>query len=117
MKLDPQTITWGLLLILWGVTALFDFVPAGVGIAGSGLILLGLNAARYLSHIPTKGGTTILGILALVWGGLDLARPILPLPFASSDRPIVAILLIVYGGILLARELLRPDTPGVENPT
>ena len=115
MKLDPQAITWGLLLILWGITALFDFVPAGVGIAGTGLILLGLNAARYLSDIPTKGGTTILGILALVWGGLDLARQILHLPFASSGQATLAISLIVLGGILLARQLLRMSRPGVEN--
>ena len=110
-----ETMAWGLLLILWGITILFDFVPGGIGIAGTGLILLGLNAARSLNSIPTKGGTTILGILALVWGGLELARPILPLPFELSDGAIFAILLIALGGILLARELLRIRRAGVEN--
>ena len=110
-----ETMAWGLLFILWGITVLFDFLPGGVGIAGTGLILLGLNAARLLNGIPTKGGTTILGILALVWGGLELARPILHLPFELSDGAIFAILLIVLGGILLARELARIRRPGVEN--
>lgn len=110
-----EAIAWGLLLVVWGVTMLFDFVPGGVGIAGSGLILLGLNAARSLNGIPTKSGTTTLGILALVWGGLELARPILHVPFEFSDWAVFAILLIVLGGILLARELLRIRKPGVEN--
>lgn len=110
-----ETIAWGLLFILWGITVLFDFLPGGVGIVGTGLILLGLNAARSLNGIPTKAGTTILGILALVWGGLELARPILHLPFELSGWVIFAILLIVLGGILLARELLRIRKLGVEN--
>jgi len=110
-----ETIAWGLLLILWGITVLFDFVPGGVGIVGSGLILLGLNAARSLNGIPARGGTTLLGSLTLVWGVLELARPILHPPFELSDGAIFAILLIVLGGILLARELRRIRKLGVEN--
>jgi len=101
---DFERIAWGLLFMLWGVTVLFDFVPVGVGILGTGLILLGLNAARSLRGIPTRGGTTILGILALVWGGLDLAGAILRLPY---ELPAFAILLIVLGLVLLASELFR----------
>jgi hypothetical protein len=110
-----ETMAWALLFVLWGITLLFDFLPGGVGIAGTGLILLGLNAVRAQSGIPTRDGTTILGILALVWGALELARPILPLPFEVSDGTIFAILLIVLGGTLLARELRRVRKTGVEN--
>ena len=37
---------WGLLAILWGATILFDFLPFGVGLIGTGLILLGANVVR-----------------------------------------------------------------------
>ena len=109
-----EAIAWGLLFILWGVTALFDFVPGGVGIAGSGLILLGLNAVRSLRGLPTKSRTTTLGILALVWGGLELTPLLFDLPFELSDRAIFAIVLIVLGGILLTRELPRIPKESIE---
>ena len=111
-----EAIAWGLLFILWGVTALFDFVPGGVGIAGSGLILLGLNAVRSLRDMPTKSRTTTLGILALVWGGLELTPLLFDLPFELSDRAIFAIVLIVLGGILLTRELSRIPKQSIEIP-
>jgi len=111
-----EAIAWGLLFILWGVTALFDFVPGGVGIAGSGLILLGLNAVRSLRDMPTKSRTTTLGILALVWGGLELTPLLFDLPFELSDRAIFAIVLIVLGGILLTRELPRIPKQSIEIP-
>ena len=110
-----ETIAWGLLLILWGFTILFDVVPAGIGLLGTGLILLGLNGVRSLNGIPTRADTNILGILALVWGGLELADLYLDLPFELSDWAIFAILLIVLGAILLARSLLRIHRTGAEN--
>ncbi|MEW5870698.1 MAG: hypothetical protein AB1894_15605 [Chloroflexota bacterium] len=114
---DLETIAWGLLFVLWGLTVLFDFIPAGVGLAGTGLILLGLNAVRSLSGIPARSGTTTIGILALVWGGLELADVILPLPFELSDWAIFAILLIVLGGILLGRELLGTRKTDAQGPS
>ena len=110
-----ETVAWGLLLILWGITILFDFVPAGIGLLGTGLILLGLNGVRSLNGIPTRGDTTIFGILALVWGSLELADVYLDLPFELSDWAIFAILMIVLGAILLARSLLRIRRTGAEN--
>jgi hypothetical protein len=97
------------LAILWGVTILFEFVPFGVGLIGTGLILLGVNVVRTVKGLPTKEDNTLLGILALVWGGLELARPNLRLLFEFSDWDwaIFAILLVVLGVILLARGLLR----------
>jgi hypothetical protein len=102
-----ETIAWSLLFILWGFTILLDFLPASLGVFGTGLILLGLNAARALNGIAGRNSTTIFGVIACVWGGLQLARPSLPPPFKLSDWAIFAILLIVLGLILLTREVLR----------
>ncbi len=98
-----EAIAWGALLIWWGITELVPGLPHGTGAIGIGLILLGLNVARSLNGVPTSGWTTTLGILALVWGGLELAGALLALPF---EIPVFAILLIVLGAVMLARELL-----------
>ncbi len=98
-----EAMAWGALFIWWGITELFPFLPHGVGAIGIGLILLGLNAARSSNGVRTSGFSITLGILALVWGGLELAGSLLALPF---DIPVFAILLIVLGAIMLARELL-----------
>jgi hypothetical protein len=110
-------IGWGLLLILWGITILFDFVPFGVGVLGTGLILLGANVVRALNGLPAKDDNTILGIMALLWGGLELARPILKqlFRFVDWDWAIFAILLLVMGLILLVRGLLRIRRTSVES--
>jgi len=110
LKQEYSVIGWGLLLILWGVTILFDFIPFGAGLLGTSLILLGMNVARARNGLRTRGNNTIFGILTLVWGILELARPILHtlFKFADLDWVIFAILLIVLGGILLV-----PDSPRV----
>jgi hypothetical protein len=97
-----ETVAWGALFIWWGITELIPGLPHGTGAIGIGLIFLGLNLARSLNGIPTSGFTTTLGILALVLGGLELARSVMRLPF---ELPIFAILLIVLGAIMLVREL------------
>jgi hypothetical protein len=95
-----EALAWGAFFIWWGITELIPSLPNGIGALGIGLILLGLNAARYLSGISTSRFSTTLGILAVVWGGLDLAGVFLNLPF---EIPVFAILLVVYGAIVLAR--------------
>lgn len=97
-----EAVAWGAFFIWWGITELFNFLPDGTGAAGIGLILLGLNAARSLNGIPTSRFTTILGFMALVWGGLELLGSVLPLPF---ELPVFAILLIGLGVILVVNEL------------
>ena len=92
-----DAIAWGALLVWWGITLLVKF-PAGIGLIGLGLILLGANAARYFRGIRINGFSACIGILALVWGGLELAGNVLRLPF---DLPIFAVLLIVLGLIVL----------------
>jgi hypothetical protein len=56
----------------------FMFVPesivkGGWWSVGVGLIMLGLNAARYFNKIRMSGFTTFLGIVAVVGGALELA--------------------------------------------
>lgn len=103
-------IVWGLLFVLWGISIFFDRIPFGVGVAGTGVILLGVKAVRTLKGIPTPGSTTVLGILTLLWGTLELLRPIadpvLHLPFQLNDWAIFSILLIAVGVILLGAGFL-----------
>ena len=108
LKRNLKRIGWGLLAVLWGATILFDFMPFGAGLIGTGLILLGVNIVRAINHLHTKNDNTILGILALAWGGLEFTRPLLRQLFPSSDLDLVilAILLIGWGVILLARPFL-----------
>ena len=101
-KRDFDAIAWGAFFILWGITELFPALPSGTGALGIGLILLGLNAARHFSGLPTSNFSITIGILAVVWGGLDLAGVVLSLPF---EIPVFAILLMVLGAIVLARQI------------
>ena len=97
-----EAIAWGALFIWWGITELFHSLPDGTGATGIGLILIGVNVVRWLSGLPVSRFSTALGILALVWGGLELVGVLLSLPF---EIPVFAILLIVLGAIVLAPEL------------
>ena len=99
---DLSMIAWGAIFILWGITELLPSLPEGTGAVGFGLILLGLNLARLWKGQPISGFTTTLGILALLLGGLELARPLLHLSF---ELPVFAILLIALGVIMLTHEL------------
>lgn len=100
---------WGLLAILWGITILFDFIPFGAGLIGTGLILLIINAIHAFNSKPTRSDNVILGILALTWGALELARPFLLKISAAGDWDwgIFAILLVTLGVILLVRALIQ----------
>ena len=102
-----EAVAWGVLLVWWGVTEMFDALPNGTGAIGVGLILLGLNAARSLKGIPIRMWSTMLGILALVWGGVDLVGSLLR---PSFEMPTFAILLVVLGVMLIGRELIRNRT-------
>ena len=95
MNRNIDTLAWGALFIWWGITLLVKF-PAGIGLIGVGLILLGANAARYLQGMHINGFSTCIGVVALVWGGLQLVGTVLPF-----ELPIFAILLIVLGLIVL----------------
>jgi hypothetical protein len=100
-----ETLAWGMLFVWWGLCAWpLMSLPNGSFMLGTGLILLGLNAVRSLKNIPTIGFTTLLGIFAFVWGGLELANSLLLLPF---KLPVLGSVLILAGAALLVRELLK----------
>jgi hypothetical protein len=69
-----EAIGWGLLLIMLGGFGLVpnDLVSKGVWSIGVGVIMLGLNVARYLFKIKMSGFTTVLGIISLIGGTLQL---------------------------------------------
>ncbi|MCL5996219.1 MAG: hypothetical protein M1546_09190 [Chloroflexi bacterium] len=92
-----EAIGWGLFLIMLGGLGLVpqEQVPGGVWLIGAGLIMLGLNAARYWSQIKMSAFTVGLGILALFAGVGDLL---------GVDLPLLAILLILIG----ANMILKP---------
>ena len=84
------TIGNGMLLIWWGIVIMVVPLTVGMGAIGTGLIMLGVNAARWLNGISTKGSTTTLGIIALVWGIADVV-------LSPSFELSFAIMLIVIG--------------------
>jgi hypothetical protein len=69
-----ETTAWGLFLIMLGG---FMFVPeeivkGGWWSIGVGLIMLGLNAARYFNGLKMSGFTTFLGLISVITGGLEI---------------------------------------------
>ena len=46
--------------------------PKGLWSIGVGIIMLGLNAARYFNQIRMSGFTTVLGIIAVIGGVVQL---------------------------------------------
>jgi hypothetical protein len=104
LRRDFDGIAWGAFFVWWGITELFPALPNGAGAVGIGLILVGLNLARAMNHLPTSGFTTSLGILALILGGLEMVQPVFGL---AINLPVFAILLIVLGAVTLFRGIGR----------
>jgi hypothetical protein len=91
-----ETIAWGCFLVLLGG---FMFVPGeiikgGWWSIGVGLVMLGLNAARYFNGLRMSGFTTVLGILSVIGGILDLV---------GVEGVSAAVLLIVLGAYLILK--------------
>jgi uncharacterized membrane protein len=91
-----ETIAWGFFLVMLGG---FMFVPdeiikGGWWSIGVGLIMLGLNAARYFNGLRMSGFTTFLGIISVIGGVLDLI---------GIEGINGAVLLIVLGGYLILK--------------
>ena len=98
-----DAIGWGALFIWWGISVLVTSLPVGTVALGTGVILIGVNVARKLSGVPMSRFSTTVGILALVWGVLEMVGVLLSLPF---ELPVFAILLVVLGVIVLWPALL-----------
>ena len=91
-----ETTFWGLFLIMLGGWALIpaETIPKGAWSIGVGLLLLGLNATRYLNGIRMSGFTTFLGVLSLVGGIGDM------LGWADLNG---AFILIILGAYLILK--------------
>lgn len=65
-----EKIAWGSFLVMIGVMALAPdgIFPTGSLFTGTGLILLGMNAVRFIQRIDTSAFTIFLGLLALLTG-------------------------------------------------
>ncbi len=91
-----ETIAWGLFLIMLGG---FMFVPeniisGGTWPIGVGLIMLGLNLARYFNGLKMSGFTTVLGIISVISGVLEL------IGWAKLEG---GVLLVILGAYLLLK--------------
>ncbi len=69
-----ETIAWGLFLIMLGGFMFVPktYAPEGLWSICVGLIMLGLNAARYLNHVRMSAFTTILGLISILGGVVQL---------------------------------------------
>ena len=71
-----------------------EIIAKGFWSIGVGVIMLGLNLARYLNKIKMSGFTTFLGVVSLISGILQL--------FGMNDFE-GAILLIILGTYVVAK--------------
>jgi hypothetical protein len=96
-----EAIGWGLFLIIIGVLWLAPqgLVPEGTWLIAAGVILLGVNVARYLKAIKLSGTSLLLGSLAIIFGVGA---------FVGLELPFVAILLIIFGAGIILRPWLDP---------
>jgi hypothetical protein len=91
-----EAAAWGLFLIMLGGSLLVgrETVPKGWWTIGVGVIMLGLNLARYLTGIKMSGFTVVLGCLAVIGGILELT---------GKEQIEGAVLLIILGAYLLLK--------------
>ncbi len=91
-----ESIAWGLFLIMLGGFMFVPkaYAPEGLWSIGVGLIMLGLNVARYFNKIRMSGFTTILGLIGVIGGAVQL--------FGVKDVE-GAFLLILLGAYLVLK--------------
>jgi len=91
-----EMMGWGLFLIMLGGFILVPHTTVAKGFwsIGVGVIMLGLNAARYFLKIKMSGFTTFLGVVSLIGGILQL------LGLEAIEG---AFLLIILGVFLLVK--------------
>jgi hypothetical protein len=91
-----ETIAWGCFLIMLGGFALVprEIIAKGVWSIGVGVIMIGLNVARYFLKIKMSGFTVFLGVVSLISGVTEL------LGINTLEG---GILLIVLGAYLLIK--------------
>jgi hypothetical protein len=95
-----ESIGWALFLIMLGGLWLVpkERLPEETWLIGVGIILLGLNAVRYLNGIKMSNFTLGLGILALLIGIAS---------FAGVELPLFPIILILIGANIIFKIVTR----------
>jgi drug/metabolite transporter (DMT)-like permease len=91
-----ETMGWGCFLIMLSGFALVphDVIAKGVWSIGVGVVMLGLNVARYFYKIKMSGFTTFLGVVSLISGITQLL---------GVHKLEGAILLITLGAYLIIK--------------
>jgi hypothetical protein len=91
-----EATAWGLFLIMLGGFLLVPhtIIAKGVWSIGVGMIMLGLNVARYFNKIKMSGFTTFLGVVSLISGVLEI--------LGLNDFE-GALLLIILGSYLIVK--------------
>jgi hypothetical protein len=93
-----EEIGWGLFLLLGGGILLAppELLPQGTWLIGAGIILLGLNGARYFYDVKASGLTVILGSFAVAAGMGSVL---------GVKLPLFAVFLIIIGGSIILKSL------------
>ncbi len=94
-------LSWALFLIMIGGLALIPGVSGGIWLIGTGVILLGLNAARYINGMRMSLFSSALGVLAAAVGVAVLL---------GLNWNVWALILIVIGASILF-DLVVPHQP------
>jgi hypothetical protein len=89
-----ERVGWALFLIMIGGLMLLPGVPSGTWLIGTGLIMLGLNAARRRNGTRMSPFTVVLGIAAVALGAAAVV---------GIELPVVPLLLLVIGASILWR--------------
>jgi len=99
-----EEVAWALFLIMTGVLWLAPEVwaPEGTWLTGVGLILLGLNAARYLYRLRINALGIVVGSVALVAG---IGRVL------GGKLPFAPLLLVVLGTVMILKAVSRTEQP------
>ena len=92
---------WALSLVMIGGLMPVPDVPGGTWLVGTGLIMLGVNAARRLNGIPASTFTLVLGTAAIPFGGAEVL---------GTSLPVLPLLLILGGASILWRTVVE-QTP------
>lgn len=99
-------IAWALILIMTGALWLAPraMFPDGTWLAGAGLVLLGLQAARRLSGVRTSGLGILIGLLALAAGAGRIV---------GLEVPVIPVLLVILGlGLVIGGAARKDKTAG-----
>lgn len=94
-----EDLGWGLFFVLIGLVWLVppEWVPDGAPLMGIGVLLLALNAVRWVKHVTVHVLSTALGVLALAGGVGELT---------DAELSLFPVFLVVVGAGIVFKPLL-----------